>query len=141
MAGEKKSNIYCWEIESDELNIYLASSRRGAVRIGLSLKGGLDSLAYFKKIFPGGRSVRDYQMNRPLIDAVEDAFGNRPITRNPSFDIKGTPFQLKAWQAIARIPYGQTRTYGEVARMMGRPGSARAVGQAMGRNPLPLFFP
>jgi O-6-methylguanine DNA methyltransferase len=48
---------------------------------------------------------------------------------------------MAAWKAIARIPFGQTKSYGEVARMVGRPGGARAIGQAMGRNPLSLIFP
>jgi methylated-DNA-[protein]-cysteine S-methyltransferase len=53
----------------------------------------------------------------------------------------GTAFQLGVWEALRRIPYGETRSYGELARELGRPGGARAVGQANGRNPLPLLVP
>ena len=53
----------------------------------------------------------------------------------------GTEFQKKVWTEIAKIPYGQTRTYGELARAIGSPGSARAVGLACGANPLALIIP
>jgi O-6-methylguanine DNA methyltransferase len=53
----------------------------------------------------------------------------------------GTEFQKKVWTEIAQIPYGQTRTYGELARAIGNPGSARAVGLACGANPLALIIP
>ena len=54
---------------------------------------------------------------------------------------KGTPFQKAVWKALAAIPYGETRTYGEIARAVGRPTAVRAVGQANGQNPLPIVVP
>lgn len=53
----------------------------------------------------------------------------------------GTAFQRAVWQAMLEIPRGETRSYGWVAERIGRPGSARAVGQAVGANPLPLLVP
>jgi methylated-DNA-[protein]-cysteine S-methyltransferase len=53
----------------------------------------------------------------------------------------GTPFQQSVWAALARIGHGQTRTYGEVAALLGRPSAARAVGAATGRNPLSIIIP
>lgn len=52
-----------------------------------------------------------------------------------------TPFQWTVWQEARKIPYGETRTYGQLAAAIGKDGGARAVGQAMKRNPLPLFIP
>lgn len=54
---------------------------------------------------------------------------------------EGTPFQREVWEALRRIPCGETRSYAELARELGRPGAARAVGQANGRNPLPIVVP
>lgn len=54
---------------------------------------------------------------------------------------KGTPFQQAVWQALLKIPYGQTRSYGDIARAVGRPTAVRAVGLANGRNPLPIVVP
>ena len=65
--------------------------------------------------------------------------------RRTCFDLplspKGTPFQQQVWQELCRIPYGQTRTYGEIAAAIGKPGAARAVGMACNRNPIWLLIP
>lgn len=53
----------------------------------------------------------------------------------------GTDFQRAVWGELARIPWGETRSYGELARAVGRPRAARAVGAANGRNPLPVVLP
>ena len=54
---------------------------------------------------------------------------------------EGTPFQQAVWAQLARIPYGEVMSYGELARRLGRPQAARAVGAANGRNPLSIFVP
>ena len=62
-----------------------------------------------------------------------------------SFDLplapSGTEFQLACWRALAEIPYGETRSYGEQARRIGRPDRARAVGAANGANPIAIILP
>ncbi|MFC0219561.1 methylated-DNA--[protein]-cysteine S-methyltransferase [Pseudochelatococcus lubricantis] len=62
-----------------------------------------------------------------------------------AFDLQlapvGTPFQKQVWQALTRIPWGTTASYGEVARGIGRPAASRAVGAANGANPLPIVVP
>jgi methylated-DNA-[protein]-cysteine S-methyltransferase len=62
-----------------------------------------------------------------------------------SFDVPmeldGTPFQREVWAELTRIPYGQTISYGELARRVGRPKGPRAVGQANGKNPIPIIVP
>lgn len=59
----------------------------------------------------------------------------------PIMPLGASDFQAKVYQAVRRIPYGQTATYGEIASVSGRPGAARAVGNVMAHNPLPLFVP
>lgn len=54
---------------------------------------------------------------------------------------RGSEFQLRVWRALERIPYGATRTYGELAAELGCPGAAQAVGAANGRNPLAVVVP
>lgn len=56
-------------------------------------------------------------------------------------DIRGTGFQQLAWQALADIPYGETRTYAQQAQAIGRPKAVRAIGAANGRNPLSIILP
>ena len=54
---------------------------------------------------------------------------------------RGTAFQLEVWQALRAIPYGETRSYGELAAQIGRPGASRAIGAANGNNPLSIVVP
>ena len=56
-------------------------------------------------------------------------------------DIKGTDFQVSVWKEIAKIPYGETRTYKDLAIAIGKPNSSRAVANACGKNPYPLIIP
>ena len=56
-------------------------------------------------------------------------------------DPQGTEFQLEVWSALRDIPYGQTASYGDVARRIGRPDAVRAVGAANGQNPIPIVIP
>ena len=141
MAGKGASNIYCWEMESDDLKIHLASSDKGALRVGVSLDKSGDCVTHFKNIFPPKGMIKDKSRNRLLFESVEAALNNRHDRNRLPLDIQGTLFQTRVWRSIRRIPFGQTRTYGEVASMVGIPGGSRAVGQALGRNPLPLIFP
>ncbi|MFI5755006.1 methylated-DNA--[protein]-cysteine S-methyltransferase [Streptomyces sp. NPDC051569] len=53
----------------------------------------------------------------------------------------GTPFQLGVWEELRKIPYGETRSYGELAGIIGKPGASRAVGLANGRNPISIIVP
>lgn len=68
-------------------------------------------------------------------------FSGKPAKHGVPLDLRGTPFQLAVWRELAVIPWGETRTYAQVARRLGRPGAARAVGRACGANPAPLFVP
>ena len=58
-----------------------------------------------------------------------------------ALDFAGTDFQKEVWQALLTIPFGQTRSYGEIARQIGRPSAVRAVGAANGRNPVSIIAP
>lgn len=57
------------------------------------------------------------------------------------FFATGTVFQLLVWEELMKIPYGETTTYGELARRIGKPQAARAVGMALNRNPIPILIP
>lgn len=77
--------------------------------------------------------------------AVRDQLGEYFAGERTAFDVPlvmdGTPFQRLVWAALREIPYGETTSYGELARRLGRPGGARAVGLANGRNPISIVVP
>lgn len=72
---------------------------------------------------------------------LEEYFAGRRREFFVELDFVGTPFQLLVWKALLAIPFGMTRSYGELARLIGRPDSARAVGAANGRNPISIIAP
>lgn len=72
---------------------------------------------------------------------LEQYFAGSRTRFDLPLDLEGRAFQLAAWQALAEIPYGETRTYAEQAVLLGRPAAARAVGAANGRNPLSIVLP
>lgn len=74
-------------------------------------------------------------------DQLDEYFSGNRTTFELPLDLHGTTFQLAAWQALAEIPYGKTRTYAEQAARLGRPNAVRAVGSANGRNPLSIILP
>ena len=99
--------------------------------------------------FPTGSRTRDVEPgwmenDAPFVEAKRQlaAYFAGELTE---FDLplapEGTPFQLSVWQALRRIPYGKTVSYGAIAESIGRPSASRAVGAANGANPLPIVVP
>jgi methylated-DNA-[protein]-cysteine S-methyltransferase len=74
-------------------------------------------------------------------DQLREYFAGDRREFDVPLDLHGTDFQKDAWLALATVPYGETRSYGEQAEAIGRPGAFRAVGAANGRNPLPIVLP
>jgi methylated-DNA-[protein]-cysteine S-methyltransferase len=68
-------------------------------------------------------------------------FAGKLKTFTVPLDFKGTEFQKSVWQALLTIPFGETRSYAEIARQIGRPTAVRAVGAANGRNPISIIVP
>lgn len=77
----------------------------------------------------------------PVIDQLHDYFDGTRHTFDVPLALEGTDFQRQVWQALGDIPYGETRSYGQVAESIGRPGASRAVGLANGRNPVSIIVP
>lgn len=72
---------------------------------------------------------------------LKEYFAGRRKQFSMKLDLRGTPFQKKVWRSLLKIPYGETRTYGEIARQLGHPKAARAVGAANGKNPISIVAP
>jgi methylated-DNA-[protein]-cysteine S-methyltransferase len=94
---------------------------------------------------PLGSAVPDATADAVMADTVrqlrEYFAGERTDFELPTVRHEGTDFDRAVWEAIAGIPYGQTRSYGALARAVGDPSAAQAVGTACHRNPLPIIVP
>jgi methylated-DNA-[protein]-cysteine S-methyltransferase len=91
--------------------------------------------------FAAGATPDDDGRADALVREVDEYFAARRRRFETSLRPRGTAFQLAVWQALAEIPFGETTTYGELARRLGKPGAVRAVGAANGANPLWLVLP
>jgi methylated-DNA-[protein]-cysteine S-methyltransferase len=90
---------------------------------------------------PPGEWLQQEEPFRLAITQLREYFAGTRRRFELALAPRGTPFQLSVWQLLRAIPYGQTVTYGEIARRLGRPEAARAVGLANGANPLPIVVP
>lgn len=89
----------------------------------------------------GARIVPDDQQNELAVAEIHAYLRGDLREFTIPVDLRGTEFQCDVWNAIAKIPYGQTISYGELANSIGRPKATRAVGQATGANPVPIIIP
>ena len=85
------------------------------------------------------------QKDTPLLKETEEQLleyleGKRKVFQVP-LNPKGTKFMKEVWTALQEIPYGETKTYGQIAQRIGKPKAARAVGMANHRNPIPIIIP
>ncbi|MCX8103974.1 MAG: methylated-DNA--[protein]-cysteine S-methyltransferase [Candidatus Bipolaricaulota bacterium] len=91
--------------------------------------------------YPTARIQRDEVHLRAWVKALREYFQGRPIDPQLPVDIHATAFQQRVWQELRKIPYGQTRSYSEIARRIGRPKATRAVARACATNPVPIVIP
>ena len=86
-------------------------------------------------------AVRDDDAIADVRRQVEEYCAGKRQSFDVERDAEGTKFQHAVWEALAAIPFGETRSYGEIAKSIGRPGAARAVGMANANNPIALIVP
>ncbi len=104
--------------------------------------------------FSHGRDAQKIETEKAASPLIEDAGRTAEVRRQldeyfagrrEEFDLvlapRGTPFELSVWEELRRIPFGQTRSYADVARALGKPAATRAVGRANGANPIPIVVP
>lgn len=125
-------------------SLQILCGTKGIIAIGIN-----ETLTNFKKKFekraPGawakGDPDKDALLGR-LKRALDAYFDEaQPLDADLPLDLQGTKFQMKVWTALRKIPIGKTLTYSQVAKKIGSPHAARAVGSACGANPIPLFIP
>ena len=78
---------------------------------------------------------------REIARQLDDYFARRRRIFDLPLAFNGTDFQKQVWQALLTIPYGETRTYGQLATQLGKPSASRAVGAANGKNPISIIAP
>lgn len=126
--------------------LFLAASTKGLVALEFDAR-----LPGQQTIRPNPRDLREESKSirfdpsdeamRAYIRELEEYFAGTRREFSFALDLRGTEFQIACWRALLAIPYGETRTYADIARAVGRPQGFRAVGMANNRNPIAIVVP
>lgn len=123
-------------------NLTAVASEQGLCRLDFEENGALLSTPLLKSPLPF-KFTNDFQKTleqtkRWLNDYFEGRYSKLQL---PAIDLQGTFFYMAAWKALIKVPIGKTKSYGELAKAAGFPKAARAIGRAMGQNPIAIIVP
>jgi epoxyqueuosine reductase len=118
-----------------------ASTPRGLGYLGFGEPAAGLAAAWARRWWPEARLLVDQAAPPDLAAQIAAYFSGQLREWSLPLDLRGTPFQLQAWQALQQIPYGNTRAYSEHAAAIGHPRAVRAVGAANGANPISIIVP
>lgn len=151
-AGHSMEILHSTTLNSSVGPLFLAASRKGLVALEFDAR-----LPGQQTIRPNPRDLRSERIDGrgakavrfeqsdvamgPYIEQLEEYFVGKRREFTLPLDLRGTDFQLACWRALLAIPYGETRTYADIARVVGRPQGFRAVGMANNRNPIAIVVP
>ncbi|ANS77390.1 epoxyqueuosine reductase [Paenibacillus yonginensis] len=131
------------EMDSPIGALTLVQSSKGLCLIEF---GGIEAtrektLKWVAKQRDGAQLIRSSDKLKETMAQLQGYFSGERTSFDLKLDMRGTPFQMKVWQALLDVPYGRTASYKEIAEQIGQPRAVRAVGGANNRNPLPVVVP
>jgi O-6-methylguanine DNA methyltransferase len=126
--------LACFRTESPAGPLFLAASEKGLVR--------LEFEAHKLKINPAKTELRESKSAlAPYLRELGEYFAGERREFSIPLDLRGTDFQVACWRALLEIPYGETRSYLDIAKAIGHPKACRAVGMSNNRNPIAIIVP
>jgi methylated-DNA-[protein]-cysteine S-methyltransferase len=128
--------LYYSEIDSPVDRLVIAASTRGLVRLEFAGRAEMP-----KEADKSPAPTQAIQFAQTCRRELDEYFAGKRREFTIPLDLRGTAFQLACWNALLAIPYGETRTYADIARAVGRPQGFRAVGLANNRNPIAIIVP
>ena len=126
----------------DTIRVRVIDSPIGPLTLA-GVNGRLRHLRMVDQTYEPSRSgwLVDDEAFGPVVEQLEDYFAGRLLDFDLDVEMIGTEFQRRVWQALLTIPYGETRSYGQIAQQIGSAGASRAVGLANGHNPVSIIVP
>lgn len=121
--------------------LYLAATARGLCRITWPHESFETLRDWVTKYMPGAALTPDRESLSGCVRQLKQYLDGTLQAFDLPFDLRGTAFQTAVWQALTRIPYGQTWSYSDIAASAGSPSAVRAAGAAIGANPVPIIVP
>ncbi len=135
------SKVFCTSFDSRIGRIYVASTEKGVCKISVPRESRKDFIAWLKEHFDVDQISDNRARNRDVIDQLNRYFSGKLAQFTCPIDLLGTPFQIRVWKELMKIPYGSTMTYKHLARRVSAPNATQAVGRANSSNPLPIIVP
>ena len=133
--------VHTIESNSPIGRLRVATTEKGLAYVDLPHPSGAGLHDWLERYAPQARCVEARAPNREAIEQILEYLESRRTEFDLPLDLRGTPFQRKVWQALCEIPYGESRSYSEIARAVGRSKAQRAVGSANNANPVALIVP
>lgn len=141
MSGTITTNLYWSWVTNDSTRIVIAASDVGLRFVG-SMQSSVGELEdWANRYDQTSELIEDPDKCQPYVQQLAEYLRAERTEFTIPIDVRGTAFQLQVWEALQSIPYGQTRSYTDIANHIGRPSSVRAVGAAIGANPLMITIP
>ncbi len=131
--------LYYTKTQTPLGNFMLVASQKGLLRIILWPLEEMENM--FPNISPDSKWIESPIPHKELIAQLHEYFQGKRRTFSVELDLRGTPFQIQVWRALQEVRYGETATYGEIARKIQKPNASRAVGNACRTNPIPILIP
>lgn len=141
MNIQLKQNVYWTELKYEDWTMHMAATADGLCYVGTANKPYEEMEAWVFKHFRHHALVRNDVHMLPYAEQLMDYMKGSLHEFSIPFDLAGTPFQVSVWDALCKIPYGETCSYSDIANRIGKPSSVRAVGTAIGANPVLISIP
>lgn len=138
---EKETVIYYQLLLHNEWQIYIAATEKGLCYLGTEHSTIDDLTQSCKKQFPNCRLIKAEDQLITYRDQLIEYFDGERKQFTFYFDVHGTFFQMNVWNALSTIPYGESFCYSDIANQIGNPKAVRAVGTAIGSNPVAIVIP
>ncbi len=107
----------------------------------LEIRGSEKGISFISFVANVNNVIENPPCLRECVNQLNDFFNGKRKSFNISFDLEGTDFQKKVWNEILKIPFGKTKTYNDIAKKLENKEAVRAVGNAVGKNPLAIVIP
>ncbi|RRJ67865.1 methylated-DNA--[protein]-cysteine S-methyltransferase [Paenibacillus oralis] len=141
MKTTQAQTLFWSQLTEQDWNLYICATEKGLAYVGSPNRPFDELTDWASRRFPGSPLVRDDRKLTPYAAELIEYFQGKRHSFTVPTDLQGTPFQLTVWQALCDIPFGQTCSYSDIAESIGKPSSVRAVGAAIGSNPLLVTVP
>lgn len=138
---EAIERVFTGTVETPIGALRLLATDRGLAFLALPRAAGGGLTGWLARMAPGARREEAFAPLRDAARQLAEYLAGKRTGFDLPLDLRGTPFQRAVWGALQAIPYGETRSYADVARAVGRPHAVRAVGTANGANPVALVVP